>query len=583
MPLFFLPLEPLSPNWDKHFLFLFILIVILLVQIVYLLVQKNPKFSSAVYDKYLIFLSLLYLISTVLFTSNKIGSFTIPFSTGTVVAGTIFYLLLNQYKFSLLPLMVSGTILDLISMGTIAKIIPPANFPSDYLSTSALLFVFSVFLGTELVKSAGKSTKIMTSPLHLIKILLFIINFTLAILIFINLLITKQTLLLPLQLNWMVMLEAYKNFQNFLLGAGPSNYQYVFTMLKSPSINNTSFWYQTPVFLSSNFLVIAAEAGFLAVLVLTTLTAAVMKEMRIRFNPYQIPLLATLILLLFIPQNYLIFFTFILLLSVSSVKTSSKEINIYRDKIPLYTILIVSLLSLFSLIWLGRTVSSDIFRRLALKEANNQKFDRANDLVTQAIGLDPYSEDNYSLLSDLNQYSAANFLKAHTASESAQSKEYTDSLSRSIFFSKKALEINPINSSYWDRLLNLYAALPDDFQGKIESVNETLNRQSVLDPTNPLVKLNSAAIFMRYRQYPQAEAAINQAIDLKSDLGSAYYLLATLYSQTGNLPQSLDALTKTINLTATDSQDYQKLLSEYNNLKKFIDSEASRSAKLKKN
>lgn len=577
-PLFFIPFQYLTfPDQDKQYLLGFVTFLLLILCIIQFFVRKKLKFVTTSYGVLLTLLAVVYLTSTILFSANKIETLNQSLSTGMIITLTVLYLLITQSAFSVFPLLISSGISGVIFLINNMGLIPQLKLPADNLATFTFFLPVTVLAVSETIRYI-KSVKKKNILIHLSSRLIIALSvFSAVIVSLFNIIKSPAFPALPFRFGWETVLEIYKNIFNFAFGAGPLNFPFAFSLFRPISINNSIYWNLIPNQSTSFLLTLASEAGFTALLIFVFIVVAVIKQTKTDCNYYFPSLMAVTLFLIIFPANISLLFLFFIILALYSTKTEIKEISLYRFKPIIYLLGAILLFAGFALFWQTRFFLSDLLFKTALVEANNNNPDKSLKTIGLALKMNPYSEKNYILSANLQQFIFSNIAKDNQSADSEKQKIYSDAFIASVTMTKNAISLNPNNGKYWESLLNIYSNLPDDDKDKPQLLVDTVSRLNQLDPVSPLPKLTAAAILISLNKSQQAESVLTQAINLKPDLNSSHFALANLYAQTGNFPYALPQMRKALDLTSPKDQDYQKLKDQLNQLEKLA-SEATKSA-----
>lgn len=504
-PLYYLPLGNLNTELDKQTLLIFTTLLLLLLFTIKVLITKKITLIRTPADYILLLLCLVFLLSTIIYAPNKIESLAKPLGTGAIIFVFLLFFLLNQTK------------------------------------------------------------KLSILPL--------IISLILTALYTLYQLITLKTFvlppILPVSFAWPILMEGYKNFGNFLLGVGPSNYQYIFMLGKPAAFNETSFWNLIFTSSSTYFLTLASEVGILGVGLFLYLVVKILKSTISK--PYLILLIITLLIQLLLPGNILLLTLTFILFAYVLPKHETKKISVTR-------VLPISLIGLISLIFFlqSRYYLSDISFRLAQQSLNNNSLNDAEFYTEKSLSFNPLSDRTHLLSGALNFTKAS--LLGPGATDSATLTKQVEYFQNSITHTKKAIDLNPQNSQYYGQLAQIYESLIGKVSDSQKWALDSYNRQIMLEPNSPQPKLAAANLLMKLSQDQYSFNLIIQAISLKPDWNNAHYNLAILLSRAGRLIEAKEELQKTLVLTGSNTNDYQKVQEEINKLDGIINQQASQSA-----
>lgn len=173
----------------------------------------------------------------------------------------------------------------------------------------------------------------------------------------------------------------------------------------------------------------------------------------------------------------------------------------------------------------------------------NKRYDESVDILQSVISAEPES-------------ARANFEIAETLSESGQTGEC-------VMFYKRAFQLEPDNSIYRMAYIKLM------FKNQIyQGLDDLLKAEIVLNPKNKLL----------YEMLGMTEYALNDSINAKETFekyiknfgasDTAYYYIAMVNEETGDLDQAVDAYKNAINVNKKHLPSYLNLSNLYLNRKK---------------
>lgn len=575
LPLYFLPLSQYGVETDKQALLIFTTLLFFLFWIIKTFKEKKFHLIRTPFDSIFLLLSFIFLASTIFSAPNKIDSLIHPMGSATIVFLTFFYFLLNQFtplKLGIIiaPLLISSSLVSLLII--IAQFVS-INFHPLGDSFTVLLFFTPLIVYTLVDLLLHLRSHLVFKKL-IVKITPFILFLSTAIISLYRLFTDQKILVLPLSFGWSIMLEMYKNLSYFILGVGPGNFQYAFSLGKPASINQTDFWNLITSFSSSFLLTLATEVGVIAALLFIVITIKILRLWTSKLNiskPYLLSLITSLILQIILPGNIsLLILTFILLAAVVP-KWESKKISVSP-------ILPISLIGLIGLIFYLQTrfYLSDIAFRLIPQTLNNQTFQDADLYLKKAAGFNPSSHQIYAAAGALNWQLANLALSDNTATDSAQNA--LNYFQNAISQTNQAIKLNSKNSQYYGQLARIYQSLIGRVTDAEKWVLDAYIEQIALEPNSPQPKVALGTAFITMRQYDNAYFYLVEAVNLKPDWNNAHYNLANLYYQSGNFPKTAAELQNTLNLTPADSSDYQRVKSELEQINSLITTAATQSA-----
>lgn len=602
-PVYFLPFVNSVAESDKQFiLFVFSLILFGLL-VVKIIRDKTFVLVRTPVDLLFFLLILTFITSSLIFAPNKIASFTSPSGTGTLIGLFLLFISLNQSSFSLYPLIISTVILSLLYLGTLFKIISAGNLLPDILQ----LFPFFLVTGIYILSDTyfPKSNPFKKHLSRVFKIFASILLVPTTVLSGYHFFTDQKPLLLPFSYGWVIMMETFKNFGNFLIGVGPANFSYAYTMGKPAALNLTPFWNIIAVSSSSFFLTLVTEAGILAGIFFCMIAFKVfgffsspIRQISNR-KPSLISLIISLAFLFLLPSGIILLTLTIILLSLAAPKWNMTKKTLPANMSYIFWFVLFAILA--GLFYTGKIYLANIYFRQAVKEAtsgNNQPAISSLENVYKnsllAVNTDPSNENYYGLSGNLALILAQNYSQNSQATGSAQ--KISSLTQQAVNDARTATQLNAYSSQNWAQLAGVYQTLSGTVIGAQQSALDAFSKQISLDPQNPIPRVGAAGILItstlfdkldqldkssqstQLAQINQAFFLLNQAISLKPDWNNAHYNLAVLLRQTKKYPDSVAEYQRTLDLTPVDNSDYQKIKQELEQLKTLILKEATPSA-----
>ena len=105
-------------------------------------------------------------------------------------------------------------------------------------------------------------------------------------------------------------------------------------------------------------------------------------------------------------------------------------------------------------------------------------------------------------------------------------------------------------------------------------------RAIILDPQNPIYRLNLGGAYYNFKNYPEAIRLFEQAVALKPDWANAYYNLAWANFQNGSYDRAIQSMNNVLKLVDKNKSpdDYKKVLSELEEFKKKLPKEGDQTS-----
>jgi len=596
LPLFFLPLANSPVDHDKQIIVVLFTLILFVLFIVKTATEKSIRIIKTPVDLFFILLPILALISTYLYAPNKTESLLAPMSAGTILTASILYFVLtnlatNPKKNILSPLVISSGLVAIITIIQQFKLIPAVTPLGGMLPTFTFLLPVGLFLA---VKTAVSLEKHQTNSKNASLAGLFKSNLVETVSLFLivcaltltgyHLLTDSKPIILPFIFGWAILMEVYKNFPNFLLGVGPNNFSYAFTVGKPAVINSTPFWSAIATTSTSFFLTLATEVGAIGgilylVVARRLLSIPKREEHQNIAKAYSIALISTLILQLLLPTTITLFILMVILLALAVEKKEVKTFTL-PDSVSFVGVIFV-ILALGALYFQGKSYAAETYYRMSLNEINSKNVNKAYEYSLKALSTYPYSDRYYSLNGAISMNMASLLSQDKDATDSAKQKDISSLTQQAINSAQAAVSLNPANSQNYGQLYQAYQPLIGKVQGAEQQALDVLNRQSMLDPTSPQPRLTAGMFFLSFGQLDQAMALINQAINLKPDWNAAHYNMAVALAQSQKYKEAAAELQKAIDYTPQNSEDSKRLQQELEQLKALIPPESTPTGEVK--
>lgn len=573
LPVYFTPLINIPSETDKQIIVILFACILFGLSVIKIIQEKKFTFVRTPVDILLILLTLTYAVSNYLYSPNKMGAFTSPLGTGTFIALTILFFTLTQIAVDIFPWILSSAVVSLLTFAVQFRLIPAENPLSGLLTVFPLLLIGSIYLGVDLAVSKKSARK------NLLRIVPFVIILAGLLFTGFHLATDQRPLFLPFNVGWIIMMEMFKNFGNFLVGVGPANFPVAYSLAKPAALNQTPFWNFIPSSSSSFLLTLATEVGIIGSMIYVLISKASFKfsqspHYQTHSKPYLISLFAALILQIIMPTNIILLTLTIILLSIAAPKWKAKEFA--TPKVAMYIGLAI-LLGIFYLIFVqSKVYLASIYFRQSIKTVNEKNLGNAYKYALMAINSDPTNDSYYNLSSNLAMSLAQNMSKDKEATDSAKNIAYLTQ--QAVNDARTATAINGLNAQNWGLLASVAQNLIGSVQGADQITLDAYNKQIMLDPNNPMAKLSAGSLMMSAGQLDQAQNLFVQAVNLKPDWNSAHYNLAVVLAQSKKYKDSATEMQRVLDLTPKDSEDYKKVAKELEQIKALIPPESTPSA-----
>lgn len=628
-PLFFLPITQEFFLTNKLYLMIVGALLLVVFSALELLTSKRPSWKSSPFDVSVLLVLVAFAVSVIISSPNKIEALlNINFGFAGIAALSLlfFYLARTNHEYNtsyyLRVFSVSSLIVGLITIVFFFQPFKNATLPSPLQFLQSPLFsplggrfeALAIFLGfgfvANLAQLISKNTK---KAFALVSALVLAVALGLVIYsIFKSPLDAQQRLnfaLPPYRISWYSAVEVLKNPQTALFGVGADNFSSLFTRAKDFLFNQSELWQISSFNISrSTALHILSTLGLLGLAAFGILTAALVrfvlrlpKENRFKKLLVLETAYMLLVVLLF-PPSLIVFFLFFFLLALAAKEWFAKEPPQTHDGLtlsriaPLYLIVAVILLAFvgFSSYFLGRAYASEYL----FKQAQDAFIRRnARDLYQnqqKAIQMNPYVE-NYRI-----NFAQTNLLIANSTVFQARQKQaktqegqepeqltlteqerqtVTQAIQAAISEAKAAVVLNPQKGLNWENLAQIYRNILNVAQDANVWTISSYQRAILLDPRNPIYRLNLGGVFYALQNYKDAITAFEDAASLKPDWANAHYNLAWANYQSEDFQTAAQSMQTVIKLLENqglkNSADYKKAQQELEEFKKQIPKESS--------
>ncbi|MBI4135720.1 tetratricopeptide repeat protein [Candidatus Uhrbacteria bacterium] len=353
-----------------------------------------------------------------------------------------------------------------------------------------------------------------------------------------------------------------EGFGRALIGSGPGTFAYDFSAHRPESFNQNIFWalrFSSPMSESAGILATLGVLGatvlaFLAVVVLWFFkvarakligTAGLQGLLRGTIGVWFL-LFALLFFAPFGTVLWIYFFLFLALVSVlgAQMRVRSEKSFILSFEGTPQSALTTSFSSIVAIavflvlaIYLGRFYAAEAHFKQGGDAASRQEFESAILETGAAAELNPARPRYYLALTRLQfQYALL------TAQKSESNRELVGQLvSAAVVNARRATELAPRLSAAWEQLGNVYTQvipIAPDARGWAQ---DAYARALDLEPTNPVLYVMRAQLYLGEEKFEEAEKDVNRAIALKNNYAHAYTARATILSGKNDLIGAIEA------------------------------------------
>lgn len=603
-PLFFLPLTRDFVVYSKYYFFVFALFGLLFLSFGKFLLSRKFTWihNPATQSMFLIILS--YILSVVLMSPNKIQAIFNPqYGLVMIVAFAIFYFYASHVfaKAKIAPMLILGISGALVSVFSLVMMVDPfqnaslpaywaffANPTFNSVGTSIHFLAYIAFILIGLVLymyriHATRHTRDDNSK-TLMVILGVVALFTLLAGVFHIFVISQQIItqgaqiiLPPFTISWYAAVEVLKAPMTALFGVGVDNFSSLFTQVRTIDYNLSTIW-QVNTFNTSRsaLLHVLTELGVLGLVGYLLLISLFLKKIReVKVETAGMFLVSLVILAVLPPSfvSYFLFFLSIALMAADLHKKSSQDEYIIdlSGLIPIFigTIVLTILVLGSTAYFLGRQFLAEFYFKRSLDgiAANNLQQLYENQL--RAIELSDSNEEFRRQFAQTNLLVANNIAAKDVTELTDQDRQtIAQAIQSSIVEAKAAVAFNPSKVANWQALAGVYRQIVNIAENAPVWAVSAYQQAIVLDPRNPVLRLDLGGIYYLFQNYEEAQRMFEQAVSLKPDWANAHFNLAWTYYQKGMYGPAVDQMGVVVGLidAATQQEDYkaaQKTLDDF--------------------
>lgn len=605
-PVFFLTTTPEFFITNKLYLLAFGAILLLALSTVGIVITKKITWKKGVFDTPLSFLLLASAISIVFFSPNKIQALlNTNFGLIMLFSLVVLYMYLEGVRdhrrfFNFLRW--GGLLLALTTVFFFFQPFKNATFPPlmQFLRNPMFTpiggrFELALVLGFFLVSGLADIfvARRRQSIFDLISLIVFAIATGLTVFRLMRPEIPAQTLVLPpYNVSWYAAVEVLKNPLNALFGVGIDNYVSIFTRAKDTLYNQSNLWAINSFNVSrSAILQIFTETGLLGLVafILVVLTGTNYVQRGGKENTlFSATFLYVLVVLVLFPISLPVLFLFFVTLSLAPHGHEETQHFNLGQVLPLYVFFSVLAggVVVGSLYLLGRAYAAELAFRKSFEGLIKNSAKELYDNQRRAVVLNPYIERFRINFAQTNLLIATNIAQRATQkAEKDQSKQpqlsneerqtITQAIQASIQEAKAAVALNPQKAGNWENLAVIYRNLLNAAQGADVWTVSSYQRAIVLDPRNPIYRLNLGGVYYSLKNYPEAIKLFEQSAGLKPDWANAHYNLAWANFQNQSYDKAIQSMENVLKLLDKErnKDEYKKVTSELEEFKKKLPKE----------
>lgn len=563
-----------------------IALVLWLARIVY---TGSFEFNQGSFDFPVFLLIVVYLLSGIYTTPNKIEAFFLPGTATLFVAGGLLYFLVNQLEDEAKNkigyiILGSSLVVGLIYMLAVIGLFQNGGFP-DFMKTrsftpqgallpTAIMFLVSIPYGIGLaVKSKGQTQRVLAaSATVLVAVALLIAVF--------NMISDRNNFrLASFDSSLSITFDSLKN--SAILGIGPSNYITAYSRFRPISSNVGDDWSIRYTQARNFYFTSITETGFAGTFALILLLIVLFKmfnsEVKVR-EIQKLPLVDMNVLglaLLFVvfiffpataPEIVILMFTALALATKSKkfkfgVAALAQQVHMGGDsktsKLPALIVITPILVGIAYLMIIGaKVVSAERDYKVAIDHLTKNEGTQAYETLQKAINTNPYVDRYHATYSQIN-FLLANAVAKKKDLSDADKQTITKLVEQSIREAKATVALNATRSGNWEILGNTYRNVMPLSKDASNFAIQSYSQAVVLDPLNPNLRISLGGIWYAIKNYDVAVDTFKLAVLSKPDHANARYNLASAYRENGQVDKAIAELKAVLTLVKSDSKDYE--------------------------
>ena len=593
MALFVIPFFPASFVLPREILLTLSVILLLILWSVKLVMTGSLAFAKGKYDWPVLLITLVYLVSAIFVTPNKMEAFWYPGTATFVTASALLYFFVNQLKKEekegvAVSLFFSGVVFSLLILLSTLGVFTKIKFLPEIMKATT----FNTLGGTIpaiifLISLLPLAVNFVLKNKDLAKKLFFSVS---SIIVVFGLMISvKNTIpakdqrlgLLDYSTSWQILVDTLKFSP--VLGTGPGNYVTAFSRFKPLAFNTSTFWANSFNSSRNLYLTATTEAGLAAAIAFFLLLLTVYKtDLKKRLADIKAwPLILFLLLAFIFPvASFAITLLFILLSLFSDSNEKIFNVNFLAreeglsssisSRLPSLIVALPVIFLALAVFYFGTRYSLAEYRfQEALNAVNKNDAKIAVDKMVAAINLNPKVDRYRFSYSQINLAIAQNIASKKELSESDKSN-ISQLIQAAISEGKNMVSLNPTRAENWAFLADIYRSVMSFAQGADQFAIQTYTQAIALDPVNPNLRIALGGIYYALGQYDSAIESFKLATLAKSDLPNAHFNLAVAYRDKKDYANALAEMNATLALIDKESTDYKTVKDEIDKLEPLV-------------
>ncbi len=606
-PLFFLPLTQEFFIINKLYFLSFGAVILLGISGLELLISKKIVWHKKPFDTGVFLLLITTGLSILISSPNKVQAL-VNSNYGLVMLvsfAILYYYLSRSHRPYSYFLGLSASIISVLSILFFFQPFKSINLPvyfqflkNPFFTPVGSYLDLVIFLGFVVILEIGTLLSNKKNSLSVITLTLTTLGFLLTLYAIFQPSSSVALVLPPVKQSWFAAVEILKSPVQALFGVGVDNFASLFTRAKDISYNQSPALWQINTFAvsRSTFLHVFSEAGLFGLVSLLLLIIGVVTKVKPSTkNALFLPSLFLLLVMFMLPPSFFVFFLFFILLSLimsshDEPATPATVMNL-AEMVPIYlglaTMLLLFILGAFFL--LGRGYLAEFTFKKSLDAIPKNDAQNLYENQRQAVILNPFIERFHANFAQTNLLIANNVanrisqtqVKNPKAPISEQDRQIiSQAVQAAINEAKSTVALNSQKSTNWEVLASIYRNVLNVAQGADVWTISSYQRAIILDPQNPLYRLNLGGVYYSLNSFDEALKMFEQTTALKSDWPNAYYNLAWSAFQKTDYPRAVREMQTVLSLLnpKRDEADYLRAQKDLTEFKKKLPVEETSTA-----
>jgi tetratricopeptide (TPR) repeat protein len=220
--------------------------------------------------------------------------------------------------------------------------------------------------------------------------------------------------------------------------------------------------------------------------------------------------------------------------------------------------------------WTARMMIGEIKMKQALIAVTKNEAGTTYNLQIQAIQQNPYVASYRRIASQTNLALAQSLLVNKDINDEDKQKAAT-LIQQAVGEAKAAIALDGNNYLYWGNLAAIYKSIIGVVDGAADWSYQAYVQTSLLDPVNPVVKLDLGGLLYAANRIEEADRVFEAAVQQKSNYANAWYNWAYTAKRMNRLGDAVSRMSQAVALVPVNSGDYDKASKELDAWKKELE------------